>query len=173
MSASEKAAYANYRFLDTGAWKTWTAAQQQEFWKAVQQQKIPTPLTKPGDLGKDSRGVDLGTYTPAEYQTYCERESKLDGLREKSAWFRRERRALKLGQEGTERKVTDEEIEQERIRRRDIEYLQGKSMGRYEADPVWDDVVPIPQDDGEGALAAIAYTDEYAEGRFLPSSIIH
>ncbi|KUJ15553.1 farnesyltransferase-like protein [Mollisia scopiformis] len=36
-------------------------------------------------------------------------------------------------------------------------------MGKYEGDPVWDDVVPIPQDDGEGALAAIAYTDEYAE----------
>lgn len=37
-------------------------------------------------------------------------------------------------------------------------------MGRYESDPAWDDVVPIPQDDGEGALAQIAYTDEYAEG---------
>jgi protein farnesyltransferase/geranylgeranyltransferase type-1 subunit alpha len=37
-------------------------------------------------------------------------------------------------------------------------------MGKYEGNPVWDDVVPIPQDDGEGALAQIAYTDEYAEG---------
>ncbi|KAG9244077.1 farnesyltransferas-like protein [Calycina marina] len=36
-------------------------------------------------------------------------------------------------------------------------------MGKYEGDPAWDDVVPIPQDDGEGALAQIAYADEYAE----------
>lgn len=43
-------------------------------------------------------------------------------------------------------------------------------MGRYESDPVWDDVVPIPQDDGEGALAQIAYTDEYAEGTIYPLS---
>jgi protein farnesyltransferase/geranylgeranyltransferase type-1 subunit alpha len=168
MSASEKAAYANYRFLDTGAWKTWTEAQQKEFWKAVEQQKIPTPLPKPRDLGKDSRGVDLGSYTAAEYQAYRERERKLDGLRERSAWFRSERRALRIGEEGTEGNATDEDIEEERIRRRDIGHLQGKAMGRYEADPAWDDVVPIPQDDGEGALAAIAYTDEYAEGKYPP-----
>jgi protein farnesyltransferase/geranylgeranyltransferase type-1 subunit alpha len=32
--------------------------------------------------------------------------------------------------------------------------------------------MPIPQDDGEGALAQIAYTDEYAEGQpFLPWAI--
>ncbi|KAA8575227.1 hypothetical protein EYC84_004419 [Monilinia fructicola] len=36
-------------------------------------------------------------------------------------------------------------------------------MGLYDKDPIWDDVVPIAQDDGEGALAQIAYTDEYAE----------
>lgn len=40
-------------------------------------------------------------------------------------------------------------------------------MGKYEGDPVWDDVIPIAQDEGEGALAAIAYTDEYAEGILL------
>jgi len=36
-------------------------------------------------------------------------------------------------------------------------------MAKYEGNPIWEDVIPIPQDDGEGALAAIAYTDEYAE----------
>ncbi|APA09726.1 protein farnesyltransferase/geranylgeranyltransferase type I alpha subunit [Sclerotinia sclerotiorum 1980 UF-70] len=36
-------------------------------------------------------------------------------------------------------------------------------MGIYEKNPIWDDVIPIAQDDGEGALAQIAYTDEYAE----------
>ncbi|KAG9234166.1 farnesyltransferas-like protein [Amylocarpus encephaloides] len=36
-------------------------------------------------------------------------------------------------------------------------------MCYYEGSPEWDDVVPIEQDDGEGALAQIAYSEEYAE----------
>jgi len=49
-------------------------------------------------------------------------------------------------------------------------------MGQYELDPLWDDIVPIPQEDGKGALAQIAYSDEYAEGMiaswFLRISIL-
>lgn len=61
--------------------------------------------------------------------------------------------------------ITEEDIQEERQRRIKIAELSGKKMpGIYEGDPVWDDVVPIPQDDGEKPLAAIAYTDEYAEG---------
>ena len=55
-------------------------------------------------------------------------------------------------------------VEDEKNRRKLIGLLQGKRMGFYEGNPEWDDVVPIPQDDGEGALAQIAYTDDYAEG---------
>jgi len=44
-------------------------------------------------------------------------------------------------------------------------------MGRYEGDPEWDDIVPIPQDDGEGALAQIAYTEEYSEGKLTHCEI--
>ncbi|KAF8862824.1 farnesyltransferas-like protein [Acephala macrosclerotiorum] len=36
-------------------------------------------------------------------------------------------------------------------------------MGRYEGNPGWDDMVPLEQDDGEGALAQISYSEEYAE----------
>ncbi|KAI4835412.1 protein prenylyltransferase [Aureobasidium sp. EXF-8845] len=37
-------------------------------------------------------------------------------------------------------------------------------MGKYSDDTTWDDVVPLPQDDGgPNPLAAIAYTDEYSE----------
>lgn len=47
-------------------------------------------------------------------------------------------------------------------------------MGIYDKDPIWDDVVPIAQDDGEGALAQIAYTDEYAEGEIVaPFSFLY
>ncbi|KAI9797034.1 MAG: CAAX geranylgeranyltransferase alpha subunit [Piccolia ochrophora] len=39
-----------------------------------------------------------------------------------------------------------------------------KSKPSYSSDPVWSDVIPIPQDDGgPDALAAIAYTEEYSE----------
>jgi hypothetical protein len=37
-------------------------------------------------------------------------------------------------------------------------------MGKYSDDTNWDDIVPLPQDDGgPNPLAAIAYTDEYSE----------
>lgn len=33
----------------------------------------------------------------------------------------------------------------------------------YSEDPAWADIEPIPQDDGNNPLAAIAYSDEYSE----------
>ena len=37
-------------------------------------------------------------------------------------------------------------------------------MGKYFDSEEWEDVIPIPQDDGgPNPLAAIAYTDEYSE----------
>ncbi|KAG4439340.1 hypothetical protein IFR05_005152 [Cadophora sp. M221] len=153
LTAGEKSAYANSVLLETGAWRTWPTPQQKEFWKLVEQQKIPVPLPKPQSLGKDPRGVDLGSYTPAEYKLYERRERDLRSLREKSARFRSKRT------DGW----TEEKVEEERNRRKLLGNLQGRKMGIYERDPQWDDVIPLAQDDGEGALAAIAYTDEYAE----------
>jgi len=35
---------------------------------------------------------------------------------------------------------------------------------RYQDDAEWEDVIPLPQDDGgENALAVISYTEEYSE----------
>jgi hypothetical protein len=62
--------------------------------------------------------------------------------------------------------ITEEDYQAEKQRRVRIAELEGGKMpGIYEGDPDWDDVVPIPQDDGEKPLAAIAYTLEYAEGK--------
>ena len=37
-------------------------------------------------------------------------------------------------------------------------------MGKYEESEQWEDIIPIPQDEGgPNPLAAIAYTDEYSE----------
>lgn len=90
-----------------------------------------------------------------EYEGYLAVRRQVAKLTRESEKFR-ERRDRKQLSEG--------ETEDERSRRKLIGGLSGKKMGRYEGDPDWDDVVPIPQDDGENALAAIAYTDEYAEG---------
>lgn len=61
--------------------------------------------------------------------------------------------------------ITEERIEEEKDRRfKMAQLLHQREPGRYSGDPVWDDVVPLPQDDGEKPLAAIAYSDDYAEG---------
>ena len=36
-------------------------------------------------------------------------------------------------------------------------------MTTYSHDPGWEDIIPLPQDDGDNPLAQIAYTDEYSE----------
>lgn len=66
--------------------------------------------------------------------------------------------------------VTPDEVEEEKLRRREITRLRmelyGERTGSYGSNPVWDDVVPMPVEDGDGALAAIAYSEDYAEGLF-------
>ena len=42
----------------------------------------------------------------------------------------------------------------------------------WSEDPEWDDITPIPQVEGEEALASIAYSEDYAMGGFIgPSSV--
>lgn len=64
--------------------------------------------------------------------------------------------------------VTTEEIAAEKTRRKAMAALKrdlyGEITGSLAQDPEWDDVIPIPQNEPEGALAQIAYPDDYAEG---------
>lgn len=68
-----------------------------------------------------------------------------------------------------EEDLTSEEIEIEKSRRQTMANLKrdlyGEITGSLAKDPEWDDVIPIPQDEPEGALAQIAYPDDYAEGK--------
>lgn len=64
--------------------------------------------------------------------------------------------------------MTPDDIQAERQRRADIAVLRmelygQRTGGAYAQDPDWDDVVPIALDEPEGALAAIAYPEAYAE----------
>ncbi|KAI1005092.1 hypothetical protein K3495_g3125 [Podosphaera aphanis] len=151
LSPGEKSAYALSQFLKLETWRSWDVAQQKAFWKSVEEVKVPIPLPKPQNLGKDRRGREIGNFSPKEFSDFERREWEMGVLREKSRRFK-------------ELAVRDEsEIIAEVNRRKLLGAFDGKKMGRYEGDPAWDDVVPIPQEDGEGALAAIAYTDEYVE----------
>ncbi len=136
---------------------------------------VGVPLERKGgeELGKDWNGRALGTLSPREFAEWEKRDREVRGLRRESEQFIERREAL--SRQGKGQSISEGEVEDERNRRKLIGGLTGKKMGRYEGNPEWDDVAPIPQDDGEGALAAIAYTDEYAEGNsFFPlSSLKH
>ncbi|CZR57915.1 related to geranylgeranyltransferase type I alpha subunit (RAM2) [Phialocephala subalpina] len=89
LTANEKACYAHAVFLETGAWRSWPAATQNEFWKTIQSEKIPIPLPKPQDLGRDTRGIEVGKYTPAEFKLYLRREREIEGLLGKTMGYLR------------------------------------------------------------------------------------
>ena len=65
--------------------------------------------------------------------------------------------------------LCENEVEEEKKRRAQMaalrEELYGDRTGSYALDPEWDDVEPIPHAEPEGALAAIAYPEDYAEGK--------
>lgn len=124
-------------------------------------------MPKPKDLGKDRNGRDIGSYTPEEYKGYEAGQRDIASLWEESGRFRDKRESI--GKADWVGEEIEKLVDEERNRRKLLGHLRKKAMGRYEGDPVWDDVVPIPQDDGEGALAQIAYTDEYSEGIFSPT----
>lgn len=76
--------------------------------------------------------------------------------------------------------VTEREFEEEKGRREEMAQLRKDLYGekgglrmsaKFGLDPEWDDVVPVPHEESEIALAAIAYPAEYAEGMVLPSPL--
>jgi hypothetical protein len=64
--------------------------------------------------------------------------------------------------------ILEAEVIAEKQRRVEMAELQHERRpGNYGGDPAWDDIVPLPQDDGDKPLAAIAYSDDYAEGIYM------
>jgi hypothetical protein len=161
LTPAEKLAYANSLILESQTYLAWTPQQQKEFLKLCETQKIPFPKPKPQPLGTDRRGRKFEDYTFEEFERWEDERSELLHEKRKSEEFRERVR-------DSVTPVTIEEIREERSRRARIAEMEGsKKPGRYSGDPAWDDVVPIPQDDGERPLAAIAYTDEYSEGNII------
>jgi len=156
-----------------------SAKVQRDLWRHVNEGNIPlrTLRDHTASWGRDRFGQEIGGYSIKRYYEWSERRVFLTVLEAASRAFvdRRDRAARGEKELGTDNEVvvTDTEFESERIRRHEMaalrQELYGANTGRFALDPDWDDVIPIPQDEPEGALAAIAYPAEYAEGKEFES----
>jgi protein farnesyltransferase/geranylgeranyltransferase type-1 subunit alpha len=123
--------------------------------------------------GKDKTGRDVGEYTVELFEARTDRRATLTSLTIASRSFSQKRDRARRGAvdpvTGEPCVVCENEIDEERERRAKMAALRaelyGERTGSYAQDPEWDDIEPIPQNEPEGALAAIAYPEEYAEGK--------
>lgn len=143
---------------------------EREYWKSVTKEGLPIRrLRRDYDWGKDKRGRELSSYKIGEFEQRSLRCAKLTALDLLHRQFLAKRE--KATREGTV--VSEEDIEQEKRRRKEMAALStelyGIQTGSLAQDPIWDDVIPIPLNEPEGALAQIAYPDKYAEGMRRPS----
>jgi protein farnesyltransferase/geranylgeranyltransferase type-1 subunit alpha len=106
--------------------------------------------------GKDAKGNEVGDYTPEDFASRAAKAAQLTGLEVVHRYW--------IAKDA----VSASEVEEERLRRAEMAALRSELYGtrasKYAQDPEWDDVEPIPQEDPEGALAAIAYPEHYATG---------
>ncbi|KAI0187134.1 prenyltransferase alpha subunit [Astrocystis sublimbata] len=169
LSQADRRTYLNLEFVrNSGQIDQLSKKGQRELWKQLSEANVPLrsgPRPRDGQWGNDKNGRDIGDYTPEEYAV---RERKLSRIRELEfacSSFRRPRDWDPATEE--EPTPTEEELKGEKDRRQEMAVLRNQLYGvksnAYENDPEWDDVVPIPQDEPEGALAAIAYAEDYAE----------
>ncbi|KAF4453024.1 hypothetical protein F53441_4255 [Fusarium austroafricanum] len=133
---------------------------EREYWKFVTKEGLPIRrLPRDYAWGKDRSGRDIGSYSPDELEQRTLKHAKLTSLQIQHRQFLRKR------EKQTE--ASTEEISAEKTRRKAMAALKrdlyGEITGTLAQDPEWDDVIPIPQNEPEGALAQIAYPDDYAE----------
>ena len=115
----------------------------------------------------------MGEYTPEDFEARRRKQDRLAALTIEHERFLSRRELQERGvrdRKGNLYVLTEEDIEKEKSGRKEMaqlnrELYDGGRPSRYATDPEWDDVVPIPAVEPENALAAIAYPDDYAEGR--------
>ncbi|KAL7625688.1 CAAX geranylgeranyltransferase alpha subunit [Parahypoxylon ruwenzoriense] len=174
MTPADRQAYFDQEYLKPGRAKTLSNKAQKELWKRVNEANIPLrnlPRPRDDQWGRDKNGRDIGDYTVEEFWEYDEKRDRYVRLLYSSIFFRSNNiRAIHSEVPDGAHKIytcSDEELEAERARRKEMaelgKDLYGDKTDPYALDPDWDDVVPIPQSEPEGALAAIAYPGDYAE----------
>ncbi|KAI3396453.1 hypothetical protein diail_12173 [Diaporthe ilicicola] len=193
LSSPERTLWANAHFARTPAiLKRLGTKAQRDVWKCVNEAGgLPLRAVKPtrpvGSAktssggsstgqpaffwGTDRFGADLGSSSPEQLDKRTERALQLSALEVQHSAFleKKEREKGRWLDPKTNEAVVvpTDEVEEEKLRRQEIARLRmelyGERTGAYGTDPTWDDIVPMPIEDAEGALAAIAYPEEYAE----------
>jgi protein farnesyltransferase/geranylgeranyltransferase type-1 subunit alpha len=139
---------------------------EREFWKFVNKEKLPNRHVRDGyDWGTDKNGKEIASYTIAEHNERKLKQARYRALSLFSRQFVHLRDQAR--RDGTE--LTEAQFDEERERRKQMaamkKDLYGELTGKLAQDPVYDDIIPIPVEEPENALARIAYPDFYAEGR--------
>ncbi|KAI1328834.1 prenyltransferase alpha subunit, partial [Xylariaceae sp. FL0255] len=175
LSPIDKRNYLNLELIRTpGQLEKLSKKSQKQLWKELSEASLSLREgVRPTEnkWGFDKHGRNVGDYTIEEYNKYRAKQTRLSNLKTQSWLWGIEREGATLGiikffsEEPCT--CTEDDIEEERALRREMaalnEDLYGISTGVYATDPDWDDVAPLYQDEPAGALAAIAYPDDYAE----------
>ncbi|RWA03353.1 hypothetical protein EKO27_g11751 [Xylaria grammica] len=175
LSPADKQTYLNLELVrNTDKVKYLSKKSQRELWKQLSEANVPlrgAPRPRDDQWGRDKKGRDIGDYTLEEYAVYEQKKSRISELDLESTFFKRNRdRAhweTKNATTGEVYIITEDDVRAERGRRQEMAALRSELYGvtsnPYVNDPEWDDVVPIPQEEPEGAIAAISYAEDYAE----------
>lgn len=138
---------------------------EREFWKSVTKEGLLTRrLRRDYSWGKDRNRRDVGTYRIQDFEQRSLKQARLTALDILHRQFLTARELARA----EDQDISDAEIEKEKKRRQAMADLKrelyGELTGSIAKDPIWDDVIPIPQNEPEDALAQIAYPEDYAEG---------
>lgn len=184
LSTVERTNYINSLYVKPGAADSLSKKAQKELWKQANEAGIAPrrfdAKPDPGQWGKDKNGRNIGDYSLEDHSERQAKSFKLVALETQSSSFRARRsrvhQGFRDGQTGQRFTLEEGAVEVEKARRAEMADLRrdlyGERGNPYAMDPDWDDVVPIPQMEPEGALAAISYPEDYAECRSHPQSLL-
>ncbi|KAH8908451.1 prenyltransferase alpha subunit [Coniochaeta sp. PMI_546] len=185
LSPAEKTIWINSRFARSPALRAKLGTKaQRDLWRHVNEASLPLRSLKPlppppktNIWGTDKSGRDVGTYPIRQFDERTAKRTRLTSLIAASRAFdehrRRSQRGIPDPTTGEPTVLLDADVESERARRQEMASLRADLYGdrgggggagcTYASDPEWDDVTPVALEEPEGALAAIAYPDDYAE----------
>lgn len=137
---------------------------QREIWRSFNESGLPLRT-----LRKPTRwGSAVGELSPDQFRARADRRLHLTALQVEHRAFLDKRERTAAAADPSQIALSEAEVDEERRRRKEMarlrEELYGETTGPLASDPTWDDVVPIPLVEPEGALAAINYSDDYSEG---------
>ncbi|KAB5531195.1 hypothetical protein GE09DRAFT_378300 [Coniochaeta sp. 2T2.1] len=180
LSPAQKTVYINSRFASSSSLRSKLGAKaQRDLWRHVNESSLPIRCLKPPPpnsniWGFDKSGRDIGTYSPTQFAERTAKLARLTALQARSHAFAslrsRAARGIPDPTTGEPTLLLDADIQSEHTRRQEMASLNSElygvrtgGSGTYASDPAWDDVTPVTLVEPEGALASIAYPEDYAE----------